>query len=156
MPREKQPDGSEMDVSVAAEGFVALLKGERGSQVYTANLLDGSQWHFHIDRALALAQRFCTLFTIRLSECGITPERVLSQYPELDREYALTTDLSRPLLFVPRPDKPDEDICIDGWHRVWKALQTGQDEMFAYFLDARMADAVCVLMIPPGVERIAL
>ena len=44
---------------------------------------------------------------------------LLHLYPDIDPAYALTTDLSQPLLFAPIGDKVR---LIDGSHRVLKAL----------------------------------
>ena len=53
--------------------------------------------------------RFCP------AEQGVTEEHLRERYPDLDQEYAETTDLSKPLLFVPYNGAAQ---LIDGWHRL--------------------------------------
>ena len=46
---------------------------------------------------------------------GLTVEYLQEQYPDLDLDYAKTTDVTRPILFV--PFEGGTSVLIDGWHR---------------------------------------
>jgi hypothetical protein len=83
----------------------------------------------------------------RPAEQGVTVEHLQERYPSLDWEYAKTTDLSRPLLFVPFNGKAQ---LIDGYHRVAKAVLEGIEELPAYQLTQDEADECLLLHLPPG------
>jgi hypothetical protein len=108
---------------------------------------DGTQYHWSVSEALRRAEARGQLYTVSLSECGITLEKVRALYVGLDEAYALTTELTKPLLFVPFKGK---DQLIDGWHRVAHALLTGVDVLPACFLTQEEADACLVCKLPPG------
>ncbi|WP_242909664.1 hypothetical protein [Actinomadura terrae] len=80
---------------------------------------------------VALAARAATRHPVthaKVSEIG-----ALCALIRIDREYAETVNLSRPLLAVPLPDV-GTPIVIDGWHRIHKARQTGVAELPVIFL----------------------
>lgn len=57
-----------------------------------------------------------------LNAAGITKETLRVLAPEVDRDKALALPakaLLSPLLFVPHRGK---HVCIDGWHRITKAV----------------------------------
>jgi hypothetical protein len=56
--------------------------------------------------------------------------------PGLDRDYAMTTDLTRPLILatVQAPGKDPANLLIDGWHRAFKAHALGRTHLPAYVL----------------------
>jgi hypothetical protein len=108
---------------------------------------DGAQYHWSVSEALRRAQVRGQLYTVSLCACGITLEKVRALYVGLDETYALTTELTRPLLFVPFKGK---DQLIDGWHRVAHALLAGVDVLPACFLTQEEADACLVCKLPPG------
>src|SRR5437660_746281 len=60
-----------------------------------------------------------------LEELGMTEEKIHECYRGIDEEYALTTDLTKPLLFI-----PFFQCCllIDGWHRAFHAAHKRVDE----------------------------
>lgn len=116
-------------------------------QVYSLEDEDGTQYHWSVSEALRQAQARDALFSISLRECSITLEKVRKLYDGLDESYARTTDLTKPLIFVPFKGK---DQLVDGWHRVAGALLTGIDELPAYFLTQDEADACLVCKLPPG------
>lgn len=51
---------------------------------------------------------------------------------QIDVEYAMQTDLSKPLLFIEISE--DKNICIDGQHRMYHAYQEGIKELPVYLL----------------------
>ncbi|MNM64914.1 hypothetical protein D3C81_763300 [compost metagenome] len=50
----------------------------------------------------------------------------------IEKEYAMTTDISKPGIIVEY--KPGEHMLIDGWHRTWKAKNEGK-KMNYYLLN---------------------
>ena len=138
---ERTPTGDE------PEPWLVLHIESLSDQVYTMNDDDGWQWHWNATKAERLGRKNRRLFVFSLSEAGITPERILSQYPDLDAEYALNTDISCPLVFIPFGGK---DQLVDGWHRLYLAALMGVDELLAYFLTQEEADACLIARLPPG------
>ena len=100
-----------MRVKKADGTFVEI--GEPGDQIYTWDAPGGEQWHWSILAATAFAQARNEVVVISLAEMEITAPMLLHLYPDIDPAYALTTDLSRPLLFAPIGDKVR---LIDGSH----------------------------------------
>jgi hypothetical protein len=51
--------------------------------------------------------------------------------PDLDREYAMTTNLDQPLIFatLQAPGKAPELLLIDGWHRTYRAHAEGRTHL---------------------------
>lgn len=131
---------------VRADGAELQIKSLT-DQVYSMEDDLGWQWHWSVSEALKRAQDRGKIFTVSLSEMGITTERIRSQYDGMDEDYAMSVDLTRPLLFVPFRDKHQ---LVDGWHRLFKASILGVDELFAYFLTQEEADACLVCKLPPG------
>lgn len=129
------------------EGMGVIVVGSLSDPVYSYEDETGRQFHWNVNAALAFAQARNAVYTISLSDMGVTIDTVRKQYHGLDEAHALTTDLSRPLLFVPIGEKV---WLIDGWHRVAKALLAGVDMLFAYFLTQEEADACLLLTLPPG------
>jgi hypothetical protein len=116
-------------------------------QVYSMEDNEGWQWHWNVSEGRRLAEARGELVTISLSELGVTAERIRRQYDGLNEAYAMTTDLSEPLLFIPFSEKCQ---LIDGWHRLLKAALLGVDVMLAYILTQEEADNILVLKLPPG------
>ena len=94
--------------------LLVIHVGNLSDQVYSMEDEEGWQYLWSVNEGLRLGVLNDRLRVFSLSEAGITPERILKQYPDLDEVYALNTDLSRPLLFVAFKGK---DQLIDGWHR---------------------------------------
>src|SRR5260370_23939587 len=76
---------------------------------------------------------------LNLEQLGLTAERIETLYEGIDREYAMTTDLSEPLLVIPFFDAI---LVIDGWHRLLSAASRGVRELPALFLTQKEADAI--------------
>jgi hypothetical protein len=131
---------------VREDGRVIDL-GDLTDQVYSMEDQDGTQYHWSVAAGLRLATARGQVWTVSLRQMGVTADLLRSLYHGLDEAHALTTDLSRPLLFVPFRG---EDQLIDGWHRLLKAALTGVDALPAYFLTQAEADACLVCVLPPG------
>jgi hypothetical protein len=70
---------------------------------------------------------------------GASPHSVplLGPGPGFDRDYAMTTDLARPVIIatVPVPDGgPPAPLLIDGTHRLYKAAVTGREHLPSLWL----------------------
>ena len=133
--RVKRADGSWIEI------------GGPGDQVYTWDAPDGTQWHWSIVAATAFAHARNEVEAISLAEMGVTPASLLRLSPDIDVVYALTTDLMRPLLFVPIGDKVR---LVDGSHRVMKALMLGVDVLPACFLTQQESDDSLIARVPSG------
>lgn len=129
---------------------------EDGSEIQIKSLMDqvfsletpsGWQYHWSISEARRYAEARRELWSISLSEYQMTLERLREHYPDVDETYALTTDLTNPLIFVPLENAIQ---LIDGFHRLAKALLTNVDILPAYFLTQEEADACLVCSLPPG------
>jgi hypothetical protein len=104
------------------------------------------QYHFNATKGLRIARESGILRMVSLEQSGITVETVRSGYTGMDESYALTTDTSQPILFVPHNGR---DLCIDGHHRLLHAAFIGQDEIPAYFLNEHQAGSITILTLPP-------
>jgi hypothetical protein len=82
------------------------------------------------------------------AEQGVTVAHLNERYPSLDWEYAKTTDLTRPLLFVPYNGQAQ---MLDGWHRLGRAVLEGVAELPAYLLTQEEADECLILHLPTHV-----
>ena len=105
------------------------------------------QQFFDITKGIELAERECQLMAFSISEAEITLEKLVKRNQNIDEAYAMTTDLSRPLLFFRSGGK---DQLIDGHHRLMKALKLGTDTLHAYILTKEQADSVLLVKLPPG------
>ena len=128
---------------------LARLISEEGglfAQVFSVEDTTGIQHHFNATKGMRIARESGDLRMVSLVESGITPEAVREGYTDLDEAYAMTTDTSQPVLFVPHNGK---DLCIDGWHRLYRAATIGQEEVPAYFLTPEQAETIKILTLPP-------
>lgn len=122
--------------------FISL---EAGDQIYSWEAPDGYEYHWSVKLAMAYAQARNEVIMVSLSESGIDWLAFMEMCPEVDFDYALTTDLTRPLLFVPVGEKVR---LIDGSHRVCKALLTGVDELPACILTQEEANDCLICRTP--------
>lgn len=107
----------------------------------------GLQYHWNVTMGRRFAEARNEVRRFSLTEHGITIPFIHSQYTNLDEAYALTTDLSRPILLIPIGDK----VCLaDGWHRLYRAATEGIDILPAYFLTEEEAGTVLICTLPPG------
>ncbi len=105
-------------------------------------------WIFDVDRAQAiLAEKprepeplpvlpWARLYGVDLlDQPGSAP--IIGLGPDFDREYAMTTDLSKPLLIATLhlPGTGNSPLLIDGTHRLYRAYREGVPELSAHVLD---------------------
>ncbi len=130
-----------------ADILTQLLAQEGGlfAQVFSVEDPDGVQHHFNATKGMRLARQSGDLRQVSLAASGFTPEAVRAGYTGLDEAYAMTTDTTRPILFIPHHGR---HLCIDGWHRLFKAAVLGQPEISAYFLTPAETDAIKILTLP--------
>ena len=101
-------------MTIRHNGYVLRL-GSSEDQVYSLEDAASWQWHWNVTEGLRLAQARGEVLTFSPRAWGITVEHLWERYPALDAAYAPTTDLKRPLLFVPHQGTAQ---LIDGWHRL--------------------------------------
>ncbi|MCG8914895.1 hypothetical protein L6E12_03710 [Actinokineospora sp. PR83] len=70
--------------------------------------------------------------------------RLLGPGPYFDKDYAMTTDLSDPVIVATLVDKEGvaSPLFIDGTHRLYRAFQEGVEELPAYVLTAEETEMV--------------
>jgi hypothetical protein len=132
-----------------AEILTRLLQAEGGlfAQIFSVEDPDGTQYHFNASMGMCIARATGQPSMVSLKSSGITPEAIRANYTDLNEAYAMTTDTSRPILFVPHNG---DALCVDGHHRLYKAAVLGQAEIPAYFLTQKQAEAITILTLPPG------
>ncbi len=126
---------------------VEIVLGSLFDQVYSMEDTNGEQYHWSVTEGKRRAHLRGALWTVSLSEIGITCAFIHAQYQGLNEAHAMTCDLRLPLLFVPFGGSHQ---LIDGWHRLFKAAATGVDVLSAYCLSQEDADACLILTLPPG------
>lgn len=143
--------------------------GSPRDQVYSYEADDGWQFHWSIVEAMkrAKAQGELDTFagdsdrstTVSLQDAGMTKALARLMNQGLDETFALSTDLTKPLLFVPFYPERDTDgndtgkcvhLLVDGWHRVFHALHIGVDILPCYILTETDANASLIIRLPPG------
>jgi len=112
--------------------IVRLLVG----QVYEfRDADDGHTYYWNASEGRKLAERRAAEYvTVYLEDLGMTAERILQMYPDLDRRKALAfpgVALLSPILFVPHRGK---HVLVDGWHRLYRAAVSGMPCLPAYVL----------------------
>lgn len=133
-------------VIVEVEGKTVRLGSVR-DQIYSLEDEQGWQYHWNVTEGLRLAQSRGGLLLFSPAEHDITLEVIRSAYIGLNELYALTTDLSRPLLFV---RLNGQSQLADGWHRLFRAVVTGASCLPAYVLTEAESEAILVFRFPPG------
>lgn len=133
--------------------------GTYRDQVYSYETDEGWQYHWSIAEAKKRAEARGELTTISLSDAGMTLEMVRLMNHGMDETYAMTTDLLKPVLFVPfyperdlgRPNSTTRvHVLVDGWHRVFHAVSTGVDILPCYVLTEEDAQVSLIIKLPPG------
>ena len=112
-------------------------------------------WIFDVDRAQALLaekprapQPLPVMPWVRQYGLDLLdhPETapILGVGPGFNREYAMTTDLSEPLIVATlrTSDHGHSPLLIDGTHRLYRAFREGLSELPAYVLDERETQAI--------------
>ena len=115
-------------------------------EVFSTEDLQGTQYHWNVTQGRAIAEKRGVVHTVSLSQMGVTIERIREQYDGMNEFYALTTDLTKPLLFVPLKG---EDQLVDGWNRLFHAAFLGVDELPALILTQEEADRCLMCTLPP-------
>lgn len=104
---------------------------------------DGKDYHWNATHGRELAvQAGHQIVIADLAQAGLTLEHILAIYPDLDVAHALALPLDallEPLLFVSHRNK---HVLIDGWHRYYKAVAIGLEELPAYILTQEEADSI--------------
>ena len=131
----------------AHDSVLVMQVGDLSDQAFCLTDEEGWQHWWNVTQGLRLGMKNHLPQVFSLSQAEITPESILKHNSEIDETYAITTDLTKPLLFVPFKGK---DQLIDGWHRLMKAALMGQDDLSGYFLTQKEADACLIMRFPPG------
>lgn len=108
---------------------------------------DGTLRVWDVTEGNRIAAKGHALLDFPLGYHGMTEDKVRELYRGIDEEYAMATDLSKPLLLIPLGE---ECLIIDGWHRLFHAARLGLSGLPAYFLEPEEADAILLLEQPPG------
>ncbi len=80
---------------------------------------------------------------------GISAEHLLARYPSLSVEKAAEANLSEPVIFIAFKG---ENLLIDGWHRMYKAVSKSAPAIPCYVLTEEEAEGVLVSKTPKGGE----
>ena len=119
-------------------------------QVFGFTDSQGYEWHWNAGAGMRLVEASGRQpLTFFPGDHGLTIPYLQRQYPDLDLEYAKTTNLTRPVLFV--PFEGGTSVLIDGWHRVARAVMEGIAFLLCHELTPQEAerDQVLVMKIPP-------
>ena len=147
----KKPKGDDCD-----KGFLRLDLCSLSDESFSMQDVDGWQYHWNVTRARTVAEQSGQVFRFRPADFGLTLALVKEQYPDIDADYAMTTDLDRPLLLTlfqrhkAGDDEPNTLQLLDGWHRLVKAMLCGVEVLPAYLLTQEQSDAVLFAKLPPG------
>jgi len=115
-------------------------------ETYSYTAINGDRYRWNITEALRLIERsprepdwFAP------QEQGVTIPHIRERAPELDAAYAMTTDVAKPLLFIPFEGR---HLLVDGWHRLYRAVAEGVTDLMAYTLTEEEAAAVLMEYYP--------
>lgn len=114
---------------------------------YTHEATDGTLRAWDVTRGGQIVADGRDPLRFSLPGHGVTVEKVRELYRGLDEAYAMTTDLTRPLLMIPFFG---ECLLVDGWHRLFKAAVLGVEDVLIYLLTQEEADTIQWLELPPG------
>ena len=115
-------------------------------QSYSHQADDGTLRAWDVTRAQQIIQDGRQTLLFSLPDHGVTVEKIHELYEGIDEDYAMKTDLARPLIFIPFFG---ECLLIDGWHRFFKAAKLGLVDVLIYVLSQEEADSILWLEIPP-------
>jgi hypothetical protein len=117
-------------------------------QVFTFVDALGGEWHWNASQGMRIVEASgrapCAFYP---SDHGLDIPQLQRQYESLDLDYAKTTDLTRPILFVPFHD--GTSVLCDGWHRLAHALLLGVPCLLCHELTEAERDQILVMRIPP-------
>ena len=134
---------------------MTILKGgpkvivlQTDDQVFCFTDSNGCEWHWNAGAGMRLVEASGRQpMTFFPSDHGLTVEYLQKQYPDLDLDYARTTDVTRPILFVPFWN--ETSVLIDGWHRAARAVMEDIPFLLCHELTLQEAEQVLVMKIPP-------
>jgi hypothetical protein len=137
-----------MVVLLAANLRERIMERSRRGETFTF-LHQGKTYHWNVSAGWkVILEKPRETVWFRPGDQGVDIHHVLDRYRDMDIDYALTCDLSVPLLFVPFAGAAQ---LVDGWHRLAKALieeeTLGSAELPAYLLTQQEADS---LLLPPN------
>lgn len=121
--------------------------GSFTDQIYSLQDEHDVQYHYNVSEGMRLAQQRGSLGVFLPLEAGVTVEQIRLAYVDMDESYALTTDLTRPLLFLTLHGKTQ---LADGWHRLFRAVVTGVECLPCYVLTEKETESILWLTLPPG------
>ncbi len=140
-------------------GSILLPARSLDDQIFSMDDADsGLTYHWNASEGRRLAERRGDILDFCPSDFGIDIAHIRERYQKLDEAYAMFTDLTVPLLFVPFAGKTTEwptAQLIDGWHRLFKAVVTGVEVLPAYLLTQEEADRILIGKTPLGAFPLA-
>jgi hypothetical protein len=149
--RDAAPDSrSPADTADAADPVTFVFLGSTLTEVYSFTDEDGTEYLFDVAEGLRRAKVRGHLLDFSPQECGITAGEIYSRYPDIDEARARALPLvalAVPILFVPWKGK---HLCIDGWHRILRAVLTGIPVLPAYLLSPTDTQQIILSRRPPG------
>ena len=119
-------------------------------ETFTHKGADGMLRVWDVTRGHEIAQRDHELLRFPLCEYDLTPEEIKVLYPGINEQHAMTTDLKRPLLFIPYFG---QIFLLDGWHRTFKAVCRGVPELPMYLLTPEEAKSILLCELSPEEQR---
>lgn len=128
---------------------VVMRLGASAQEVAVVEMSDDSQLFWNVTQGYCLARARGGLCSFAPQQAGHSATDVLLAYENLDIAYALSTDLSRPVLFVTYRGKR---YLADGWHRMYRALTQNVPRLSAYVLTEQETEAILLLHLSPGEE----
>ncbi len=135
-------------------GSVLLEARSLDDQIFSMDDADsGLTYHWNASEGRRMAERRGDILDFCPGDFGIDIAHIRERYQKLDEAYAMFTDLTVPLLFVPfrgpGSDRPTAQL-IDGWHRLFKAVVTGVEVLPAYLLMQEETDRILIGKTPLG------
>ncbi len=138
-------------------GSILLQARSLDDQIFSMDDADsGLTYHWNASEGRRRAERRGDILDFCPGDFGIDIAHIRERYQKLDEAYAMFTDLTIPLLFVPfagpgsrGSDRPTAQL-IDGWHRLFKAVVTGVEVVPAYLLTQEEADRILIGKTPLG------
>jgi hypothetical protein len=105
---------------------------------------DGRCVWFNVSVAHRIADKQPIAWQIETSNIAESPEALLERHDQLDTAYAMTTDLSQPVLGV---FFEGAWLLIDGNHRAYRALREEVKTLNAYLLEVPAEVEQCIIAI---------
>jgi hypothetical protein len=116
-------------------------------QIYSLEDEKGWQHHWNVTEGMRIAAARGGLTYFSPTEYDVTVEEIHRVYQDLNIAHALTTNLTRPILFVMLNGHMQ---LADGWHRLYKAVVTKANRLPAYILSEEESEKILMFRLPPG------